>query len=264
MKKTQPCFTFYLSEINADFILKAKTIALTDYFNSNFITRFNYDFKELPILNFVDKSKLYLIENESYFHKTNPVNGFIYPKNIDIATYFFNKSIDFLLNIFKTKDPHNYKKDKTRSNEVNIDSSEIYLIIKENIMKNFVKYKMYHNITQNYKNFDTLLLFKTFYKAPDDDLLFMIDTLKAPNLAFEYKKLLNLLIIHVISKRNSIAERALYNLPNIIDYENNIDYLQYIIESNKSLHLVEYFKENNKSLYLKLIKKHTKSQIENF
>ncbi len=264
MNKTQPSLDFNLDEINSNFVFTAKTIGLIDYYNSNFIKKINYDFKDLPILNFIDKSKFYLIQNEKYFRAVNSENGFVYQNTLNSN---IQKIKEIIKNI-RNKDPHYY--DHSYDKKIKIDSSAILKILKNNIMKNFIKHKMYHHITQNYREFDTLLLFKTFHKAPDEDLLFMIEKLKniglykGTILSSKLQELLTLFIIHVICKRKHLAEIALSNLPDITYYGNDLKHLQYIFESNNCLHLAEYFKDNNNIIYLKLIEKHTNNQIQNF
>lgn len=261
MNKTQPSLDFSLDEINSNFVFKAKTIGLIDYYSCNFIKRLNYNFIDLPILNFIDKSKFYLIKNEEYFRIANPENGFVYHNKIQNIILKFKKIIK------------NYQKSNYYDHSYNktiLANSEIFKILQKNIMKNFIKHKMYRHITQNYTEFDTLLLFKTFYKAPDEDLLFFITKIKDTNLpkginlSEKYKELLTIFIIHIICKRKHLAERALSNLPNINHQENDLNHFQYIFENNDCLHLADYFKENNYSIYLKLIEKHTKNQIQNF
>ncbi len=105
MKKTHPREDFDLSSIDEEFIFTAKVGVLHSYFELPFYKRWNYDFLELPILNFLDKRFLNSIINEKdvqlTFLKKNIKNNFIkYKMYKNIAYNFKEFNVNELYKIF--------------------------------------------------------------------------------------------------------------------------------------------------------------------
>lgn len=256
MNKSQPKEDFKLSSIDEKFIFKAKTSMLYDYFKLSFLQRMNYDFSEYPILNFIDRSKFYLIYEEEYFRTTNPENGFVSREPTKTK-----KVINFIYSLFSKNEDKEYRNENKKLN-----TPMICHLIKNNIMENFIKHKMYKNITYNFMSFDKDQLFKIYYSAPDEDLIEFIDKLKNNILSntSDYKLLLNSLVLYCISKRPQICKSVLENLPNIMVSEADIIDIWTALESKNMFDYFEYFKENNYKIYNNLILNHSKKQISNF
>ncbi len=105
MKKTHPREDFDLSSIDQNFIFTAKVGVLYSYFELPFYKRWNYDFSELPVLNFLNKKYLNLIQNEKDIElhrlKQNIKNNFIkYKMYKNIAYNFKEFNINQLYKIF--------------------------------------------------------------------------------------------------------------------------------------------------------------------
>ncbi len=109
MKKTHPREDFDLSSIDKNFIFTTMVGVLHSYFELPFYKRWNYDFAELPILNFLNKKYLNLIQNEKdielHYLIQNIKNNFIKHKMYKNIAYNFEKfNINQLYKIF-LKDP---------------------------------------------------------------------------------------------------------------------------------------------------------------
>lgn len=105
MKKTHPREDFDLSSIDLNFIFTAKVGVLHSYFELPFYKRWNHDFSELPVLNFLNKKYLNLIQNEKDIElhrlKQNIKNNFIkYKMYKNIAYNFKEFNINQLYKIF--------------------------------------------------------------------------------------------------------------------------------------------------------------------
>jgi len=105
MKKTHPREDFNLSSIDKNFIFTTKVGVLHSYFEFPFYKRWNYDFSELPILNFLDKKYLNLMQNdgdvELHYLIQNIKNNFIKHKMYKNIAYNFEKfNVNQLYKIF--------------------------------------------------------------------------------------------------------------------------------------------------------------------
>lgn len=105
MKKTLPREDFDLSSIDKNFIFTTKVGVLHSYFELPFYKRWNYDFAELPILNFLNKKYLNSIQNEKdieiHYLIQNIKNNFIKHKMYKNIAYNFEKfNVNQLYKIF--------------------------------------------------------------------------------------------------------------------------------------------------------------------
>lgn len=207
MKKTHPREDFDLSSIDVNFIFTAKVGVLHSYFELPFYKRWNYDFAELPVLNFLNKKYLNSIKNEE-----------------NIEMYYF----------------------------------------KQDIKKNFIKYKIYRNIAYNFEEFNINQLYKIFLKAPEKELIYFIKQLKEKKSSEDYMLLLKSLIFNIINTKGSKYDEVLKELPNLNMNKNELNNFIHLLENKNMLYLYEYFKDNNQNVYQKIFERYTEKNISNF
>ncbi len=225
MKKTLPKEDFDLSSIDENFIFTAKVGFLHSYFELPFYKKWNYDFSEIPILNFLSKEDLFLMTNIDYVKRIS------------------------------------YMEQET---EKKVKKLECFLEkLRENIKESLIKNKMYKNIANNFNHFNVNQLGNFFVKAPENELIYFVKKLKESELSSDYIMLLKSLIFHSIKVKSS-CEEILKDLPHIHMETAELNIFLNLCENKNMLCFYEYFKEKNNTIYNKMFERYTQKNISNF
>ncbi len=229
MKKTLPKEDFDLSSIDENFIFTAKVGFLHSYFELPFYKKWNYDFSEIPILNFLSKEDLFLMTNTDYVKKIN------------------------------------YMKEEYEENEKKVRKLECFLKkLRENIKESLIKNKMYKNIANNFNHFNVNQLGDFFVKAPENELIYFVEKLKESALSDDYIMLLKSLIFNAINVKKYKCEEILKNLPALYMDTSEMNIFLDLCENKNMLCFYEYFKEKNNTIYNKMFERYTQKNISNF
>ncbi len=237
MKKTLPREDFELSSINEDFIFTTKIGILHSYFKLPFYKRWNYDFSELPILNFIDKFNL------SSMRKRERLKQYV---------------SDYFSEIRRSEE------ERKKIKEDQEDLKNFCEKLRQNIKNDFIKHKMYKNITHNFKEFSVNELYRVFINAPEEELVFFINKIKKVDRSTDFDLLLKGLIFYAVNVNFSKCEEILKNIKNLNMNKNELEDFINLCENKNMLHLYECFKDSNKAIYYKMFRKYTEKNISNF